>query len=83
MQDWSPRGFMAPYTGSDGSPFAFGINLLKFNAFGNFLTSKIPQNVTQAQKDELKDLVDNLEDEIKLMIEKLGEPQLFVLWSTS
>lgn len=58
-------GFISFYSGG-GVPYAFGLELGGFNAFGNFLTIKIPHTVSDDNKVKLKQLVDYLDDELKV-----------------
>lgn len=83
LESESPKAYISNYSGNGGEPRAIGISVHGFNSFGNFLVTKIPHEVTETQKENLEKVLSELSDEVKEYLAKMGEPQLFVLWSTS
>ena len=82
LEELRCKGFIKPYSGNS-HPYAFGIIIDGFEAISNILISSLTLEVTEAQKSEFQQLINDLDDDIKHKIEQIGQPQLFILWSTS
>lgn len=82
LREYEPSGFINPYSGSS-NPYAFGVILDGFDECQNILLSSLKITLTDENKEELNRLLFKLDEDISNKIRKIGEPQLFILWSTS
>lgn len=84
LQDEEPDGIYMPYSGSGAEPpCAFCVVLDSFDECQSVLISSLEMTVTDHHKEELNNLINGLDSNIADEIRKLGEPKLFILWSTS
>lgn len=78
-------GFIRAYSGShEETPSAFGIELLSLEtiaAFTDLDAAKV--TVTQELKNRYEELREALPEEVRDDLLALGEPRLFILWSSS
>lgn len=74
-------GYFSLYSGEDADPRAFGIKLTSLDCIDVTKIEIEKWQPTVEQKLKLNDLLSNLNKEQKSCLS--GEPEVFILWSTS
>lgn len=78
-------GFLAYYSGAtEDTPSAFGIDLGQFDeACAYVVLSDLHTAPTDEQKAEFQELLAALDHELQATLRAMGDPSVFLLWSTS